>query len=319
MIAQLVTAASSFDDISIHLPGGLSWGVKALIAAFLFAVALEVRVSDIREVARRPTVFAVGLGTQFVLIPALSLVLIAALDVRPSIALGLLLVVCCPAGNLSNILTYRARGDVALSVSLTAVSSALAVIVTPVTLAFWGSLSPRVSSTLDRIDLSPTDVLLEVGAMIVVPFVAGLLFAHRYPERARRARRFVEPAILVLLAVLIVGGLAGNAPIVVESIRLVGAAIVLQNLMSLLVGYGAATACRLPAPGRRAMTLEMGIRNTGLGLVLALTFFGSIGGVAVTVALWGLWDLITGFALSSWWRRSADPMAPRTRPQMSRR
>lgn len=319
MIVQLVTAASSFDDISIHLPGGLSWGVKVLIAAFLFAVALEVRVSDIREVLRRPAVFAVGLGTQFVLIPALSLVLIAALDVRPSIALGLLLVVCCPAGNLSNILTYRARGDVALSVSLTAVSSALAVIVTPVALAFWGSLSPQVSSTLDRIDLSPTDVLLEVGAMIVLPFVAGLVFAHRHPERARRARRFVEPAILVLLAVLIVGGLAGNASIAAESIRLVGAAIVLQNLMSLLVGYGAATACRLPVAGRRAMTLEMGIRNTGLALVLALTFFGSIGGVAVTVALWGLWDLITGFALSSWWRRSADPTAPRRRPQMSRR
>lgn len=319
MLASLVTAASNVDDLDVSIPDGLALGTKILIAAFLFAVALEVRASDLREVTRRPGVFAVGLATQFVVIPALSVALIAALDVQPSVALGLLLVVCCPAGNLSNILTYRARGDLALSVSLTTLSNASAVVVTPVALAFWGSLSPQVAEILAEVDLSPTDLLLDVGLLIVLPFAAGMVVARRYPSVARRARRFVEPAILVLLTLLIAGGLAGNASTVVDHIRAIGLAVVLQNLLSLVVGYGAAAACRLSTASRRAMTLEMGIRNTGLGLVLALTFFPSTGGVAVTVALWGLWDLVTGVSLSTWWRRRtpADDDAPSGREQRS--
>ncbi len=307
MLTELAATTSTLDDIAVNLPAGITWGTKVLIAGFLFAVALEVRVSDFREVSRRPVVFVVGLGTQFLLIPALSVALIAGLDVAPSIAVGLLLVVSCPAGNLSNILTYRARGDVALSVSLTTVSTAAALILTPAALAFWGSRSPQADDILAAIDISPADVLVDVGLMILLPFLAGVLVARRRPELATRARRYVEPAVLVLLASLIVGGLAANASTVVEYVKLIGLAVVLQNLLSLLVGYGAALTCRLPAPSRRAMTLEMGVRNTGLALVLALTFFPAYGGVAVTVALWGLWDLITGASLASWWRRRRGP------------
>ena len=302
---QAVTAwaAADIDDMAVDIPDSLALGTKVLIAVFLFGVALDVRVSDFREVARRPGIFAVGLGIQFVVIPALSVGLIAALDVRPSVALGLLLVVCLPAGNLSNILTHRARGDLALSVSLTTISNAGAVVLTPVALTVWGGLSPQVSGALAEVELSPADVLLEVGLLVVLPFVAGVVFAQRFPGPASRARRFVEPAVLVLLTLLIVGGLAANFRTAGEYVALIGPAVVLQNLLSLGVGWLAATACRLPVRGRRAMTLEMGVRNTALGLVLALSFFPSAGGVAVTIALWGLWDLITGLGLSSWWRR----------------
>lgn len=322
MLAQqavVAWVAADVDELTVEIPDSLALGTKILIAVFLFGVALDVRVSDFAEAARRPTVFAVGLGTQFVLIPALSVALIAALDVRPSVALGLLLVVCLPAGNLSNILTHRARGDLALSVSLTTVSNAGAVLLTPIALTVWGGLSPQVSGALAEVELSPLDVLLEVGLLVVLPFLAGVVFAQRFPGPASRARRFVEPAVLVLLTLLIVGGLASNARTAGEYIALIGPAVVLQNLLSLGVGWLVAAASRLSVRGRRAMTLEMGVRNTALGLVLALSFFPEAGGVAVTIALWGLWDLITGLGLASWWRRRApadddadDAAAPAT-------
>jgi bile acid:Na+ symporter, BASS family len=307
-------STQQLDDIAINLPPGVTLGTKLLIATFLFAVALDARPSDFAAAIRRPAVFAAGLLTQFVVIPALSLVLISILDVPASVALGLLLVVCLPAGNLSNILTYRARGDLGLSVSLTAISNVGAVILTPVALTFWASLSPQVSDRLAQIDLSPREVLVEVVLLIALPFVLGALVAHWRPEIARKARRFVEPAVVVLLSVLIVGGLAGNASVLVDHVRLLGLAVVGQNALSLLAGYAVAVGCRLPPAGRRAMTLEMGIRNTALGLVLALTFFRSAGGVAVTVAVWGLWDVITGFVLASWWRRRAST-APESVPR----
>lgn len=307
-LAHAITTASEIDDITLNIPEGLTLGTKILIAVFLFGVALDVKLSDFREITRRPAIFAVALATQFILIPAVSLGLIALLDVQASVALGLLLVVCLPAGNLSNLLTFRARGDLALSVSLTTLSSAGAVLITPAALAFWGSLSPQVADTLEEVDLSPLDVLLDVGLLIGLPFAAGVFVAHRFPGFAERAKKYVEPAVVTLLTLLIVGGLAGNASTALDYIQLVALAVIGQNLLSLAIGYAAATACRLPVPSRRAMTLEMGIRNTALGLVLALTFFPEQGGVAVTVALWGLWDLITGFGLSTYWKRnSPDP------------
>lgn len=313
MSAQFMTHAISavwqsadIDDIALNIPEGLTLGTKILIAVFLFGVALSVKLSDFRDITRRPGVFAVALATQFVVIPAVSLGLIALLDVQASVALGLLLVVCLPAGNLSNLLTFRARGDVALSVSLTTLSSAGAVLITPIALAFWGSLSPQVADTLEEVDLSPLDVLIDVGLLIGLPFAAGVLVAHKFPDFSERTKKFVEPAVVTLLTLLIVGGLAGNASTALDYIKVVALAVIGQNLLSLGIGYAAASACRLPAAARRAMTLEMGIRNTALGLVLALTFFPEQGGVAVTVALWGLWDLITGFGLSTYWKRSAD-------------
>jgi len=310
-----LVAAASVDEIEVTIPDGVAIGTKVLIAVFLFAVALEVRWADVREAGRRPGVFAAGLVTQFLLLPAITLGLIALVDVPPSVALGLLLVVCLPAGNLSNLLTYRARGDLALSVSMTTVSNAAAILVTPLALAGWGTLSPTVAEVLASVDLSPGEVLLEIGLLVLLPFAAGIAVARRRPGLAAGARRVVEPAVVILLTLLVVGGLAANASTALDHIGAVGLAVVALNAVSLAVGWGVAVACRLTSAGRRALTLEMAIRNTALGLVLALTFFPTLGGVAVTMALYGLWDLITGGALASWWRRrTTAATAPPTEP-----
>ncbi len=303
MTPLLSPLAVDIDQLSLDLSDGLQLGTKIIVAFFLFGVALDTRIGDFRDVVRRPWVIAVGVVAQYVVAPGLTLLLTLALGVKGSVAIGMLLVACCPAGNLSNILTHRARGDVALSISLTGVSNVLAVLVTPVALAFWSSLNPRADALLRDIELSPWDVIGEVALLIGLPFAAGLFVAWRAPGFAQAAQRFVEPGALVLLLLIVVGGLASQLDVFVAYLAVVVLPIAGQNLLALGVGYGTGRLCRLSEAGTRAMTFELGVRNTGLAVVLALGFFADLGGVVFVAALWGLWDVLTGLALATWWRR----------------
>ena len=305
----LVTGlATDIDALRLELADGFQLAVKVVVAIFLFGIALDTRLADFRDVVRRPVVIGAGLVAQFVAMPVLTVLLTVALDVRGSVAIGMILVVCCPAGNFSNILTYRARGDVALSISLTTASNVLAVLVTPLAIAFWCGLSPAADDLLREVSIDALDMATEVALLIGLPFVAGLAVARRWPAVSAGARRYVEPAALVLLLLIVVAGTAGQVGRYAEYVGAVALAITLQNAVSLAVGYGAGRALRLPARGVRTMTFELGVRNTGLALVLALGFFADLGGVALVAALWGLWDVTTGLVLATWWKRQ-DPVA----------
>ncbi len=300
---HVVTLAADIDRLSIDLPASLQLAVKIIVGLFLFGIALDTRLEDFRDVVRRPGVIAVGVVAQYVVAPALTVLLTLALDVRGSVAIGMLLVSCCPAGNLSNLLTHRARGDVALSISLTGVSNVLAVVATPAAFAFWSSFNPAGAELLREVSLEPWDVMGEVALLIGLPFAAGLFVAWRWTAFAARAKGFVEPGVLVLLLLVVIGGLAGQLHIFVDHVGVVALPIAAQNAMALGIGYATARACRLSPAGTRAMTFELGVRNTALAVVLALAFFGDLGGVVLVAALWGLWDTATGLALASWWRR----------------
>ncbi|WP_036570195.1 bile acid:sodium symporter family protein [Nocardioides sp. URHA0032] len=301
---------NDIDQLQVDLGDGFQLATKVVIAVFLFGVALDVRPSDLRDVVRRPRAIGAGLLAQYLLMPVLTVLLTLALDVRGSVAIGMILVVCCPAGNLSNILTHRAGGDVALSISLTTASNVVAIVLTPAAVAFWCGLNPAADDLLNDVSINAWGMAAEVALLIGLPFAAGLLAAWRFPGFSARARRFVEPGALVLLLLIVVGGLAGQFAAFRTYVGAVALAIVLQNAISLLAGYGTGRGLRLAVPGVRAMTFELGVRNTGLALVLALGFFGDLGGVAFVAALWGLWDVTTGLVLSSWWRRATAPAAP---------
>jgi BASS family bile acid:Na+ symporter len=303
VIDHVSVLATDIDQLSIELSDGVQFGVKAIVALFLFGIALDTDLTDFRAVARRPWVIVMGLVAQYAVVPALTLLLTLALDVRGSVAIGMILVVCCPAGNLSNLLTHRARGDVALSVSLTAVSTLVSIVVTPLAVAFWCGLNPNADALLRDVRIDPWEMLGEAVLLIAVPFAAGLLLAWRRPAISATARKVVEPAALGLLVLLVVGGMAGQLSTFLQYVGVVALAVVSQNAMSLAVGYLTARSSRLPGPGVRAMTLELGLRNTGLAMVIALAFFADLGGVAFVVAMWGLWDIATGLAISTWWRR----------------
>ncbi len=307
---QLLPMAGDVDSIRIDFDAGSLTTLKIVIGAILFGIALDTRVEDFTAAIKRPVVIAIGVVAQFLFLPALTFVLTLLLDVRGSVALGMILVACCPPGNVSNILTHRAGGDVALSVSMTAVGNVLAIVLMPLNVAFWGGLHPTGKAVLETIELSAIDMLAEIAFVIGVPFVLGITIAKVWPRVARVGHRIIGPVSFLALAAVIVVGVMNNWAIFTAYIGVVLVAVFLHDALALLIGYGIARATRLPPSSTKAMTFEVGIRNAGLGLLLVFAYFDGLGGMALVAAWWGIWDIIAGLTVASLWRlRTTDPVA----------
>ncbi len=305
MIAQLTSLTSDVDGVRIAFDANSLTVLKIVIGAILFGIALDTKLEDFAAAVRRPGTIAIGVAAQFLVLPAITFVLTLVLNLRGSVALGLILVACCPPGNVSNILTHRSGGDVALSVSMTAVSNVLAIFLMPLNMAFWGGLHPTGKKLLEQIDLSAADMLLEIAFVIGVPFVAGLTIARFWPRVAAVGHRVIGPLSFLALGVIIVLGVAKNWGIFVDYIGVVLLAVLLHDALALLLGWSIARGTRLPLPSTKAMTFEVGIRNAGLGLLLVFTYFDGLGGMALVAAWWGIWDIVAGLVVAQGWRRSS--------------
>ena len=301
-MSMLTVMAADVDAVRIAFDEASLTTLKIVIGAILFGIALDTKLSDFTAALRRPGVITIGVVAQFVLLPALTFLLTLVLGVRGSVALGMILVACCPPGNVSNILTHRAGGDVALSVSMTAVGNVLSIVLMPLNVAFWGGLHPTGKAVLEDIDLSALDMLLEVALVIGVPFVAGITIARLWPRVAAVGHRVIGPLSFLALAAVIAIGVANNWDVFTTYIGIVLVAVFLHDALAMLIGYVIARATRLPESATKAMTFEVGIRNAGLGLLLVFTYFDGLGGMALVAAWWGIWDIIAGLALASAWK-----------------
>ena len=299
----------NFDPASLVL-------LNVVLGFLMFGIALDTRIADFKRVARMPLAMAVGIAAQFIVLPALTFGLTLLLDPAPSIALGMILVACCPPGNVSNILTHRANGNVALSVSMTAISNLISIVVMPLNFAFWGGIHPTASALLKTIALNPGEMVMHIIAIIGLPFVLGLAIAHLWPNFTERVKKPVRILSFVCLVGFIVGAIAGNWRYFLDYVGLVLLAVVLHDALAFATGYACASATGLAEYDRRAVSFEVGIRNAGLGLVLIFSFFGGLGGMAVVAGVWGFWDIIAGLALASWWARR--PLAPSSKKSAAR-
>lgn len=291
------------DEVRLNFnPASLAL-LNGVLGFLMFGIALDTRAEDFRRVLRMPFAMAVGIAAQFVVLPAVTFTLTLLLKPGPSIALGMILVACCPPGNISNILTHRAGGNVALSVSMTAISNALSIVLMPLNVAFWGSLHPTAAPLLRSIALDPLEMGGHIVAIIGLPFALGIAFASRFPALTARIKRPARIASFACLVLFIVAALAGNWRYFLDYIGLVILAVALHDALAFGTGYVCATLCRLKEYERRAVAIEVGIRNAGLGLVLIFGFFGGLGGMAVVAGTWGFWDIIAGLVLAGLWAR----------------
>jgi BASS family bile acid:Na+ symporter len=249
----------------------------------------------------------IGMLAQFVLLPAAAWALTMVLRPQPSIALGIILVACCPGGNISNFMTHLARGNTALSVTMTAFSTMGAMFFTPFNTALWGGLNPHTNAILREIAISPLEVLGTIMVLLAIPAVLGMTAAHRYPTFAGRARRPFRILSIVVFVGFVVLALAANWTYFLQYTQRVVLAVFLLNALGLSLGYFAARAAGLAPADRRAVSIEVGIQNSGLGLILIFNFFGGLGGMAVVAAWWGIWHILSGLALATWWRRHPPP------------
>lgn len=295
-LADIDSVRLNFSDSSLVLLG-------VVLAFLMFGIALDTDIEDFRAVAHMPKAMLVGIAAQFILLPAFSFGLSILLGFSASIALGMILVACCPPGTISNVLTYRAQGDVALSVSMTAVSNLIAIFVMPLNIAFWAGLHPEASKILTSINLSAGQMLAEIFLIIGLPFVVGIALAHRYPRFAARSQPWVKRFSLLALVAFILIAFLSNLSAFKSHIAIVAVAVFLQDTMALSLGYGIGAAFRLPERCRRAITFEVGVRNAGLGLGIVFSFFGGLGGMAMVAGWWGIYDIIAGLVLAGWFAR----------------
>jgi BASS family bile acid:Na+ symporter len=215
----------------------------------------------------------------------------------------MILVACCPPGNVSNILTHRANGNVALSVSMTAVSNAISVFAMPLNFAFWGSLHPTASTLLTSIALDPMQMFAHIVMIIGLPFALGLACVQRFPVWSERFKKPLRIISFLALIGFIIGAIAGNWRYFMDYVGLVLLAVVLHDALAFATGWSIARMAGLSDYDCRAMSIEVGIRNAGLGLVLIFSFFNGLGGMAVVAGVWGFWDIIAGLILAGWWSR----------------
>ncbi|MDP3514543.1 MAG: bile acid:sodium symporter family protein [Sulfuritalea sp.] len=282
------------------------WALNAIIGLVMFGVALDLKLADFKAVLTMPKPVIIGMAGQFVLLPAFTFLLVLLIKPAPSIALGMMLVAACPGGNISNFLTHYARGNTALSITMTALSTAVAIVMTPLNLSLWGGLNPETAKILKEVALDPLEMLLAVFLLLGLPMAAGMWTGSRFPRFVERAHKPVKIFSLAVFGIFVLGALAANWRYFLDYVGFVVFAVFLHNGTALLTGYYAAKFSGLPERDRRAVSIEVGIQNSALGLILIFNFFDGLGGMAIVTAWWGIWHIVSGLTVSTIWSKR-DP------------
>jgi len=286
----------NFSPNTLHL-------LNAILGIVMFGVALDLRGEDFRRVLANPRPVLVGLAGHYLVFPAFTYLLVMVIKPPPSVALGMMLVASCPAGNISNFLVNLARGNTALSVSISSTSTVLSVVATPLVLNFWGSMYPPTRLLLRTVAVDPVDMFVTILVLLGLPLMAGMFVARRWPAFTERVRVPMKRLSIGIFVSFLVLALAANWQYFLRYVGGVVGAVFLHNALALTTGYWTAAALGLPERDRRAVSFEVGIQNSGLGLILIFTFFGGLGGMAIVAAWWGIWHIIAGLSLATYWSR----------------
>ena len=291
----------NIDQIQINFNSDSLWLVNLTLSLIMFGVALDIKISDFTNLLKSPKAVFVGIISQFLLIPFVTFLLINITNPAPSIALGMIMVAACPGGSISNFMTKLAGGNAALSVSLTAFASFAALIMTPLNVAFWGNLYEPTSIILKTVDLSPLEVAKFVLLILGIPLVIGMVVKNYHSKFASKLSNILKPlSILIFLAFIIVA-FYNNLDIFLKYIHLVFFLVILHNGVLLLLGYYTAKLTGLSYTDQKTLSIETGIQNSGLGLMLVFSFFADLGGMALLVAFWAIWDIASGLIMAYFW------------------
>ncbi|NNC98828.1 MAG: bile acid:sodium symporter family protein [Gammaproteobacteria bacterium] len=290
------------NSFQLKLGDGSEIGMALTLALMMFSVALGLRAEHFRFFKTQPSIFFAGLLAQLLALPILTLGLCYLLAPTPSVALGMILIACCPGGNVSNLLVLLARGNIALSISLTASSSMAAAFVTPISIVFWCSMYAPTANLLTEVNFDTVEFLRQTSLILAVPLICGVLVSAFLPALAKRIQApLVLLSSLGLVAIIVIACIRYVDQFFILGVGLIGI-VALHNACAFLLGYLAAKTVHANIPSTRALTIEVGIQNSGLGIVILLTQLGGMGGAAAVAGLWGVWHIIAGLLLVSLFR-----------------
>ncbi len=283
--------------------------LSLVLAIMVFSVALELRAADFVRVAQAPRNVIVGLVPQFVLLPVATWLATLALNLPPAIEAAMLLVACCPGGSLSNVITHLARGNTALSVSISAVAAVLALVLTPFNFTWMVASNPVTAGWLQQLNIDASAIWWSLLALLAIPMALGLSLTHWAPRWAQRLQKPLARFSLVALFAFIALGLYRERALLNASIAQPLLVVIVHNAAGLAMGWLFATAMHTPEADRRAITIEGGMQNSGLALgIIALQFNADLN-MVIIASLWGMWHIVTGLGLAAWWRRQGSAFA----------
>ena len=268
------------------------------MAAIMFGLGTTLTPADFRRVLRRPRAAAVGLVGQLVAVPLIAVGAASLMDLEPLFAVGLVIIAACPGGVLSNLVSWFARGDAALSVSLTAVTSCLSLITLPSWLA-WATA--RYLGEASAVSVSPLTVG-EIALLTVIPVLSGLAFRRRWPARAEVMERPFKVGGLVFMVLTLVLLLASRRGSAAAEVASVAPAVLVLHFGTLAVGAAASLLARLPRTAAVTVTLEVGIQNAALGMTVAAGLLGEPA-LAIPSAVYGFVMFQTSVVLIAIGRR----------------
>lgn len=276
--------------------------LSLVLATMVFSVALELKVSDFRRVAQTPRAVVCGLTPQFILLPAGTWIATLLLDLPPNVEAAMILVAACPGGSLSNVITHFGRGNTALSVSVSAVASLIALVATPFNFSWMVASNPATAGWLLKLDINPSDIWVSLLLLLAVPMALGLILSHRLPRLTARIQKPLANFSLVALLAFIVLGLIKERQLLTLGLLPMLLIVTLHNASGLFFGWITSVAMRISERDRRAVMIEGGMQNSGLALGIIAVQFNSDLGMVLIASLWGIWHIVSGLSLAFYWR-----------------
>lgn len=273
----------------------LAPAIVPMLGIVMFGMGLTLKLEDFAEVARHPWRVCLGVVAHFVIMPGVAWLLCQLLQLPPEIAVGVILVGCCPSGTASNVMTWLARGDLALSVAIAAVTTLLAPLLTPALIWLLASA---------WLPVSFAELFWSILQVVLLPIALGVVAQRLFGARVGKVVEVLPLVSVVCIVVIVAAVVAASQAKIAESGLLIMAVVILHNSFGFLLGYLAGRVFGLPLAQRKSLALEVGMQNSGLGAALASAHFSPL--AAVPSALFSVWHNISGATLSSWFRRLTD-------------
>lgn len=284
--------------------------LKICLAFILFSLAIDIKKEDFKTIFTNPKSVIIGCIAQMLLLPLMTFLLVLLLKPSASIALGMILVAACPCGNMSTYISYLAKGFIPLSITITAISTLSASITTPFNFYWYASHYTPALPLLRDIHISFSYLLESIFLLLVLPLIVGIAFRQYFPSIVQKINKPVKIIALLLFIAFLIGAFVLNTNIFIEYVPMVFGVVFIQNTLAFLIGYWFSKINKLPETHCRSISIETGIHNSGLGLILVMTFFNGNGGMALIAAWWGIWHIIAGMLLAYFWNKVSRSSQP---------
>ncbi len=291
----------------VYYNAGTQWLLNGVLASMILGIALDIHWRDFRSVLQMPGAIISGLSAQFIALPAVTTLLTLMLELPPGIELGMILVASCPGGAISNFITHLSRGNTALSMSMTAAASGIAVFMLPLNFIFWSSVNPATASLYQAVEVSSQALMINLSLVLALPLALGLLLQHWTPAFAQRLHRVLKVTSLIALCAFIVGAVHKNQAAFFSHFILIFSIVLLHNAVALFLGFMAGKLARLQSADIKATTIEVGMQNSSLAIAIVFTQFNGEPGMALISAFWGTWHIVSGLLIALYFNRQSSP------------